>query len=228
MSVRTKVVVSVVVGMIVGWVVPTAARTIADYARDSNRVDGFHAVGPKSDAFSRRLVATDRDGHLPEAIVEHAQNARKLGGFPVDRYVTTCERGSIGGYAQVPLDVGVEWTVVPGYGSTFAAGGPTPPPGEPGYEQCTFSPPEARRLSSGTYEVALSNDAAYCNDSYFPVPAVVVTVNDPGPLFASYEGRCDEERGITELVRIFDPNGVPTDAAFTISILASPRTIPIP
>lgn len=225
-SSRTKVFIAVLVGVLVGWIAPTAARTIAEFARDSDRVDGFHAVGAKNEKRSRRLVATDRDGHLPEAIVEHAQNARKLGGFPVDRYVTTCERGSIAGYAQVPSAIGSEWAEVTGYGSTFAAGGPTPIPGEPGYEQCTFSTPEARRLSTGTYEVALSNDEAYCD--FLPEPAVVVTVNDPRPLFASYQGACDPDRGVTEVVRIFDEDGVATDAGFTITILSSPRTIPIP
>jgi len=216
------------VGLLVGWIAPTAARTIADYARDSNRVDGLHAVAADSDKLSRRLVATDREGHLPESIVEHAQNSRKLGGYAVERYVTTCERGSIAGYAQVDGTVGSEWTEMPGYGSTFGTGGPTPPQGEPVYEFCEFSTPLARRIATGTYEVALSNVHAYCADSWEPEPAVVVTVNDARPLFASYEGACDPEKGITEVVRIFDVDGAPVDADFTITILASPRTIPIP
>lgn len=227
MAVRSKILVALLVGLVVGWVAPTAARTIADYARDSGRVDGFHAVGPNSEKRARKLVATDRDGHLPEAIVEHAKNARKLGGYDVERYVTTCERGSLAGYAQVASDIGTGWTEVPGYGTTFGQGGPTPLPGEPAHEFCFFNTPLARRVTTGTYEVALSNES-YCNESFVREPAAVVTVKDPRPLFATYEAGCDEEQGITGVVHVFDASGVPTDADFTISILASPQTIPIP
>ena len=56
----------------------------------------------------------------------------------------------------------------------------------------------------------------------------MVTVKDPRPLFASYEGSCDPEQRITELVRVFDAQGAPTDADFTITILESPRAVPMP
>ncbi len=209
-------------------VMPDVASSVIRYAKNADRVDGFHAVGAGAQRQARRLVATNRSGHLPEAIVAHAQNARRLGGYPHDRYVTTCERGSVAGYAHVDAGVGADWTEVTGYGTMFAAGGPPPAGDAPANEECTFSPASARRVAPGTYQVALSDDVAGCGDFDVAEPAAVITVNDARALFASYEGACDEEKGIIETVRIFDNGGVPTDAAFTITILAPPRVIPLP
>lgn len=61
---------------------PAIAGTIADYARNANKVDGKHAVGAGATAAQRagKLVATNASGRLPNNIVAKAPNADKLGG----------------------------------------------------------------------------------------------------------------------------------------------------
>ena len=63
---------------------PAIAATIADYARDSDKVDGRHAVGARTSIAERkgRLVATNADtGQLPNNIIARAPDANRLDGL---------------------------------------------------------------------------------------------------------------------------------------------------
>jgi hypothetical protein len=62
---------------------PAVARTIADFAENSDKVDGKHAVGSSSTIAARKgkLVATSRKtGRLPNNIIKKAPDAARLGG----------------------------------------------------------------------------------------------------------------------------------------------------
>ena len=62
---------------------PVVARTVVDYARDANRVDGKHAVSAGASRSTRagKLVATGSGGFLPNNIILKAPNADRLDGF---------------------------------------------------------------------------------------------------------------------------------------------------
>ncbi len=62
---------------------PAMAGAIAEYARDADRVDGKHAVSASATREERagKLVAVNRDGYLPTAIVRNAQNSYRLDGL---------------------------------------------------------------------------------------------------------------------------------------------------
>ena len=61
---------------------PAIAATIADYAKNSDKVDGQHAVGAGASVAERagKLVATNSDGRLPNNIITKALDANKLDG----------------------------------------------------------------------------------------------------------------------------------------------------
>ena len=73
--------VAVVVAGLVG--APAIARVVADYAKNSDKVDGKHAVGARAPATKRRgkLVATNAQGFLPNNIIRKARDANKLDGL---------------------------------------------------------------------------------------------------------------------------------------------------
>jgi hypothetical protein len=193
------------------------ARSVADFARNAGHVDGFDAVGPRAGDRGGDLVATDRAGHLPNDIIKRALDSRRLGGRKVRAYQLRCAEGSIGGFASVPEQTGDEWAQVDGYGLTLTY---PPLPRKPPRRLCTASSAYARRLSVGTYEVALT-EPAFCGDfeNGRPGPASV-TVSGDLPLVAAVRaGECDEVQGRVHLVRIFDLEGTPTDAAFTLTLL---------
>ena len=215
------------------WNGPAIARVVADYARNSDRVDGFHAVGADTakDERGQRLVATKENGLLPDYIVrkvKRADNADKIDRYDSTDLAKTCENGSVAGYAIVPADVAADWTEVPGAGFTKLLGGPPPPPGSRG-ESCQTSVPKARRLAIGVYEIALYSQLPMCqtfglSEENF---ASVVSVRDARPLIANYDADCRQEEGVVVTVRIVDLKGAPTDAAFTVATFKSP-VVPLP
>ena len=213
------------------WNGPAIAEAVADYARDSDRVDGFHAVGAgaSDDQRAKKLVATNKNGRLPNGIVARvaeADNAGTIDYFDSSRLLKSCDRGSLAGYALVPADVPGDMSPVPGTGFTKLIGGPPPPPNQPG-ESCDVSEPTARRLSTGVYEVSLySFQFATCLLMDEELFAAVVSVRDDRPLVTTYEAECRDD-GLIFTVRIHDLQGSPTDAAFTLATLSSP-TIPLP
>lgn len=62
---------------------PAIAATIADYARNSDKVDGKHAVGAGASPASRsgKLVATGSNGRLPNNIIARAPDAELIDGL---------------------------------------------------------------------------------------------------------------------------------------------------
>ena len=77
---------TIVVGMIAGAIGsggPAIAATVADFARNADKVDGRHAVGAGATLENRKgkLVATNSAGRLPNNIIGKAPNADKLDGI---------------------------------------------------------------------------------------------------------------------------------------------------
>jgi hypothetical protein len=204
---------------------PAAARSIVDFARNAGHVDGYSAVASSSEERGESLVATNKEGRLPNDIIKKAPDARALGGRNASDYQLACDTGSIGGYASVPSDVGSEWTVVPGYSLTLSEGGPVSKDGTPGYRSCSKSTPEARRTAPGTYEVSFAIQGLCFQTGHAPVN---VTVIDTRSLAATaIGGGCIEGHAQVDVVHIFDVNGVATDAAFDVELL-EPNFVPVP
>lgn len=203
---------------------PAVARTVVDYARNAGHVDGLRAVSADTSVHDRagKLVATNAHGELPNGIIHRARDSARLGGIPATAYQQACSPGTIAGFAQVPGDVGAQWTQVAGYGHSIFTVGPV----RQGYPP--FCRPEtafARHVSTGLYQVALNSTlASLCQGADVPpagqpLPAVV-SVTSPNELVATYTTVCDpQERGFEEQVAIATPGGVPTDAGFTIATL---------
>lgn len=62
---------------------PAVAGRIADYARNSDKVDGHHAVGSWASPNRRAgaVVATDSQGRLPNGIIRRAPDSKRLQGL---------------------------------------------------------------------------------------------------------------------------------------------------
>lgn len=138
-------------------------------------------------------------------------------------YQLRCGKGSIGGFASVPSNVDSDWVQVGGYGLVLAKGGPKPKPGTPPYRDCSTHKALARRLEVGTFKVSLARQGV-CAGSGSPV---AVTVNDSRPLVATTTGAGCGARGPVYIVYVRDLGGVPTDAAFTFTLL-EPTFVPVP
>ena len=69
---------------------PAVAGSIVDYAKNTDKVDGKHAVASSATVANRanKLVATNSDGRLPNNIVAKAPDAAKLGGKPPTAFAT--------------------------------------------------------------------------------------------------------------------------------------------
>lgn len=205
---------------------PAVANKVVGFARNAHRVDDFHAVGAGSSAEDRaqKLVATDRRGLLPDNIVRrvaHADDAARLGTYDADRYSRRCDDGSVGGFAVVPGTVGADWTEVEGTAYLKFTGGIPPQPGFPP-DTCASAVPQARRVATGTYEIAPYNMSIPCGSaSVSPANAAVVTVRDTRPFYATYETNCGPH-GPGFIVRVVDQNGVAVDGGFTLAILETP------
>ena len=68
---------------------PAVAGHIADYARNSDKVDGHHAVGPWASPNRRAgaVVATDSQGRLPNGIIRRAPDSKRLEGLAANDLV---------------------------------------------------------------------------------------------------------------------------------------------
>lgn len=199
---------------------PAAARKVVDYARNSDRVDGFHAVGPwaSNEKRAKSLVATNKRGRFPDYIVrtvKAADNASRLNNYPAARFVKTCRDGSLGAYAFVDGSTGADWSEVEGFATLRLTGGPPPRPGFP-EDGCSSSIPRARRIGAGNYEIAPYDTSLPCS-AMSQVKAAFVSLRDARPLTAAYESSCDDS-GLKFVVHVFDVNGTPTDAGFTIAL----------
>lgn len=216
-----KMLAVVLVTAVVVVTAPVAARTVTDYAKNSDKVDGRHAVGSAAsrDTRARKLVATNREGFLPNDIIRKAPNAAALGGRSADRYAAKCEEGALAGAVSVPADLSAAWTEVGGYVLVHQAGGPPP-----GVDNCERNRPQARRVGEGSYELKLSGEYAICAPEAH-VPAVV-TVRSESPVFATQSLGC-AENFTTLRVRTWTPQGESIDAAVDVAIL-SPVRIPLP
>ena len=219
---RTHLLVALIAAL-VAFAAPVAAREVADFARNAGRVDGFSAVSADAPRRANRLVATNERGRLPGNLigkVRRAKEADRLGGFGPSAFVHQCQAGGLRGHAHVSPDVGAEMQQVPGFSTSY--GGPPDPSGS----NCHFGPATARRVGAGIYDVHLSVIAWDCAR---PLPTdlvtAVVSVQGEEALVATYEPVCDDQ--IYVRVRIFDLNGTPRDAPFSIGMLAS-RGYPIP
>ena len=213
------------VAVVAAWVLPAAAREVVDYAKSAGAVDGFSAVGHSSDDRTQKLVATNRNGHLPNDIIKKAPNAQRsdyLRQFGPTAFVHRCQAGSLRGQAYVSPTVGTEMEKVPGFGTLN--GGPVSLDGH----VCHVRDAEARKVDVGVYDVDAAAVDWQCDqplDGIFLLSAVV-TVESAEPLMSTYEPFC-ESGSIYTRVHIFDLDGTPQDAPFTVGLLNA-QGIPIP
>jgi hypothetical protein len=83
---------------------PSIAATIADYAKNADKVDGKHAVGSSASTTARKgkLVATNPEtGLLPNSIIAKAQDADKLDGRDSGEFLGKCDLLTLAGYAVI-------------------------------------------------------------------------------------------------------------------------------
>jgi hypothetical protein len=92
---------------VIGMAAPAVGQRVERvlFASNADKVDGKHAVGAKAtvDARKKKLVATSRQGYLPNNIIKQAPDSAKLGGKAAGAYMSDWEyvRG-----ANVSLDIG--------------------------------------------------------------------------------------------------------------------------
>ena len=200
---------------------PVAARTVVQYASNSDKVDGRHAVGAGSTQTerARKLVATNKEGFLPNDIIRSAPNADALGGDPASRYVAKCEEGALAGSVSLPSGLGDAWTPVQGYVLLHLAGG-----APPGVDVCDQTQPQARRVAEGSYQMQLTGEYGICTpDATVPV---VLTPQSQTPVIATQSISCADGATVLE-VRTWTPQGEAVDAPVDVAIL-SPVKIPLP
>lgn len=205
--------VTFLLGAIVGTA-PAVARVIADYAKDSGRVDGFSATSADKDAGRRagKLVATDRRGRLPNDIIERAPDSRRLRDEPPGHYEDTrCELG-LAADAFVPGDVAADPTVV-GDAYKYSGRGHN---GDPLLYDCVRRNVFARRVAPGIYRLNFGH-AASCPIQQGQL-STLVTVNGEAGLVATAETVCEGDEAEEE-VRITSGSGTPVDASFTVLLL---------
>jgi hypothetical protein len=200
-----------------GVTAPATARSVVDYARNADKVDGRHAVGARVSVAERRnkLVATNKKGYLPNNIIRKAPNASRLGGRPSSSYLTSCDEGVVVAAGTVSEEVDATYTAVDGYQYVRALG------------SCEIQSFDAKRVGPGIYQVRFVNGIT-CAGEQSPSSryTTVVTVKSPLPLFASSETVCDADGRIVEEVRVFDADGAPEDAAFTIALMTHVAALP--
>jgi hypothetical protein len=102
---ETIVVAAVVAAVTAGG--PALARTVADFARNADKVDGKHAVGSGASIQNRKgdLVATNaRTGRLPNNIIGKAPNSELLDGRDSAEFigVGTAASGDLAGTFPAP------------------------------------------------------------------------------------------------------------------------------
>lgn len=202
-----------VVVLLLGSSAPAISRAVVQYARNAGKVDGRHAVGPGASSERRagKLVATDRKGFLPNNIIREARDSRALDGVSADRYTTDCDPGSVGGVAAVeaPASLSAEWTSINGYMFVHTIGG-----APPGADDCELTGVEARRLSTGVYDINVGEEPSVCFTQYLPA---VITPHAGSPAYATHETRCDE--GVVIRVSLWDQDGNPVEVPFDVVVL---------
>lgn len=204
------------------------AAAIVRYASNADRVDGFHAVGSRASTSKRagKLVATNQRGRLPNDIIGEAPragDAERLDGLSSEAFVHQCGAGAFRGYAVVREDVGADYESVDGFATSY--GGPAGVSGS----ACRAQPATAKRVSTGVYRVNLGFfvPAGCPTPARDVVTALVTVAHVPGErLMASYVPACEDSSGVIE-VHVFDLNGVPRDATFSVGMLDE-TGIPIP
>lgn len=225
-SFRSTVVTAIIIGMSAMWLGQGVASAVVRFARNSHKVDGFHAVGADASRTGRagRLVATDAEGLLPSGIVAsvgHADDADKLGGRPSSEFTARCV--GMKAWAIVPADVPTEdryFTAselnVPSHNCLSQLG-------------LTVS---VKHLAQGVYRV-LFDGLVVGPEGLPPRVAVLVTPEGIGRL-TSYEvvadpslNGCPAEgmdaplcpRDYAVEVTLRDGTGTPIDAEFTAALL---------
>lgn len=192
--------------------VPAVGRSVVDFARNAHKVDGFHAVGAGAGKAKRagKLVATNRNGRLPNNIIAHAPDADNLGGISASSYLTNCDSGVVAGAGRIPADIGSTYSfVVGGYQYIRGAVG-----------RCEIDEFSARRTNVGIYQVRFAGGLRCSAGGSVPaIYATVVTVKSERALFGASQTVCDEEGSVVEEVRIFDHNGTLQDEDFTIALM---------
>ena len=203
-----------------------AGVRFARFAKNADKVDGFHAVGGGAsvDRRSGKLVATNSQGTLPNDIIAKAPDSERLNGLSEDHFVHQCKAGAISVVAEVPAGVGGTWSEVDGYGGVLFVHRPGVPDH---FCDQVLTNVRATRVSTGVYRVAaLPGDDVVgvepgCTPGEARTIAAIVTVRDERPLFATYSSfSCvGYSSALGHEVRIFDADGNPTDAAFTLAQL---------
>lgn len=218
---RSHVLVAIVAGL-VATATPTLARSVADFARNAGKVDGFSAVEADAGRRGRKLVATNRAGRLPDDIIAVAPDSDLLDGHGASAFVGACERGGIRGQANVPPTVGSTFEEVPGFSSSY--GGPLDAEGN----RCRFSDATARRVSVGVFDVRVAFVIHDCDGG--PPPGILtaaVTVESATPLVGTYEPRCGEGNHVDLRVHVTNLSGQPVDAPFAV-VLFDENGFPVP
>lgn len=79
-----KLIIVAAVAVLLGLTAPAIGHGVhAQFAHNADKVDGRHAVGAGASVANRRgkLVATNKNGVLPNNIIARAPNSARLGGF---------------------------------------------------------------------------------------------------------------------------------------------------
>jgi hypothetical protein len=159
---------------------------------------------------------------LARTVVDFARNAGHLDGYRARQFAFACGSGTIGGYAQVPGDLGSAWTSVDGYGLYQISFGAQRGKGGP---PCKVDQALASQVSPGVYLVSLNSAlAGDCQFASYPRPGdplpAVVTPASSANVTAAYTTECDpNDKGFVERVTIRAPDGTPAAAGFTLETL---------
>lgn len=205
---------------------PVIAGSVVRFARNSDKVDGRHAVGAgkSTEKRSGKLVATNRSGHLPNNIIRKARKAKeadRLGDYGPTAFVRGCQPGALRGQAHVPVTLGSEFEEVLGFSTIH--GGPISIEGT----NCHSGKATARRISTGVYDVRLAVVGWTCGEPFPPgIITALVTVQSVEPLVSTYEPIC-ENNNVYARVRIAGLDGNSMDAPFSIALLDE-NGVPIP
>lgn len=99
-SIKTALIAATVAAVVAAT--PALAAVIADYSKNSDKVDGKHAVSWNVGSVKRagKLVATNSAGKLPDSIISKAPDANKLDGIdstrlPVAAYHYRDDNGAV-------------------------------------------------------------------------------------------------------------------------------------
>ena len=214
---KRTLVLAVVIAVALG-VSPTVAQTVARYARNSDKVDGFHAVGASTRDRGGKLVATGRRGFLPDGIVRSvphaaaADDAATLQGHEASVFFL---RACSTTYAFAHIDPA---ELMDGVADVVG-------------NDCAGNSVRALRLGTGEYSIRLVGGRSWACDIVYPDPvdvAAIVGFNDRRVLTATYreapgpkdgcESITDSYSGIEVFVSVKDASGTPTDAIFTIAV----------